>query len=454
MSKKMVVTPRKIPRLVEGTSTDEVQAPSFNILTQTPSPKFVETPARGGSSLLKDQKEKKNEVKKRMSPVRVKLKELKDNVDKHTTDLKAYADNSTKLIIDEIRSSRDQPTQTAQQEDDAHQHVEESEKAPMDQPSVSMRKYVDISNTDAEAQNSIDQIVGRVFNADIPGSSASKPPTLDDYPDLTMIQIIELDPILNANTTLDVQPRNRKPRKYDTSPYIRLSEGESSLRRVTISFRIKHPFESYNGFEVEAELIDEFNKWVFKDASSRRGRKFAYSKLKDIFVPQMDFGVVKVSEKDFFNIMIKPGRSWEDGNAKYSPIPLSYSTVDCWFMTWVDNIEKQWRESNCDMRSISPNHDVGQCIRGFKLLANIPWDSVDDVIIPVNIIMVLHSVDIDAKYHCQRYATILRHYGKIKNEDGAISESEVTGTVARKFGGTRLAKEHVPNTTNYPTPRP
>ncbi|WMV09799.1 hypothetical protein MTR67_003184 [Solanum verrucosum] len=37
------------------------------------------------------------------------------------------------------------------------------------------------------------------------------------------------------------------------------------------------------------------------------------------------------------------------------------------------------------MRSISPDHDVGQCIRGFKLRANIPWDSVDDVIIPVNI---------------------------------------------------------------------
>ncbi|WMV39208.1 hypothetical protein MTR67_032593 [Solanum verrucosum] len=54
-------------------------------------------------------------------------------------------------------------------------------------------------------------------------------------------------------------------------------------------------------------------------------------------------------------------------------------------MTWVDNIEKQWRDSNYNMRSISPDHDVGQCIRGFKLLANIPWDSVDDVIIPVNV---------------------------------------------------------------------
>lgn len=59
MSKKMVVTPRKIPRLVEGTSTDEVHAPSFNILTQTPLPNIVETPVRGGSSFLKDQTQEK-----------------------------------------------------------------------------------------------------------------------------------------------------------------------------------------------------------------------------------------------------------------------------------------------------------------------------------------------------------------------------------------------------------
>ncbi|KAH0655022.1 hypothetical protein KY285_029904 [Solanum tuberosum] len=104
--------------------------------------------------------------------------------------------------------------------DDARQPVEESEKAPMDQPSVSMREYIDISNTDAEAQNSIDQTVGVVFNADIPGSSTSKPPTLDDYPNLTMTQIVELDPILNTDTTPDEQPRNRNPDKYDTSPYI------------------------------------------------------------------------------------------------------------------------------------------------------------------------------------------------------------------------------------------
>ncbi|KAK4718806.1 hypothetical protein R3W88_017144 [Solanum pinnatisectum] len=233
-------------------------------------------------------------------------------------------------------------------------------------------------------------------------------------------------------------------------------------------------------------------------------------------------------------------------------------------MTWVDNIEKQWRDSNYDMRSISPDHYVGQCIRSFKLLAHIPWDRVDDVIIPVNVsksfhwfllvfriklrclhvynsmmggalhdkhvnivvcklatmiplfltstsfygkrldlyanklpnyvdkfqsdplevkhmkrvpqqeesskvycglytclfakyisngVFDMHYVDIDAKYHRQRYVTIIWHSGKTKNDDGAINESEVTGTVGSKFGGPRIAKEYAPNTSNYPTPK-
>ncbi|KAK4724830.1 hypothetical protein R3W88_027609 [Solanum pinnatisectum] len=45
-----------------------------------------------------------------------KYAELKKEIAKHMTDLKPYVDNSTKLIIDEIRSSRGQPTQTTQQE--------------------------------------------------------------------------------------------------------------------------------------------------------------------------------------------------------------------------------------------------------------------------------------------------------------------------------------------------
>ena len=75
-----------------------------------------------------------------------------------------------------------------------------------------------------------------------------------------MTQIVKLDPIINANTTLDIQARDRNPDKYDTSSYIRLTEGENSSKRFPDFFRIKHPFEGHNGFEVAVELIDEFNK--------------------------------------------------------------------------------------------------------------------------------------------------------------------------------------------------
>lgn len=38
-----------------------------------------------------------------------------------------------------------------------------------------------------------------------------------------------------------------------------------------------------------------------------------------------------------------------------------------------------------------------------------------------------------------------------KNDDGAISESKVSETIAKIFGGLCLANGHALDTTNYPT---
>ncbi|PHT43076.1 hypothetical protein CQW23_17101 [Capsicum baccatum] len=40
---------------------------------------------------------------------------------------------------------------------------------------------------------------------------------------------------------------------------------------------------------------------------------------------------------------------------------------------------------NKNMKFVSPDHKIGQYIRGFKLSANVSWDTVDNVIIPVNV---------------------------------------------------------------------
>ena len=66
----------------------------------------------------------------------------------------------------------------------------------------------------------------------------------------------------------------------------------------------------------------------------------------------------------------------------------------------------------------------------------------------------MSAIDINSTYHRPNYATLLWYYAKSKNEEGPISESEVTSTIASKYGGARTPKKQVMDTTNYPTPRP
>ncbi|TMX01375.1 hypothetical protein EJD97_024627, partial [Solanum chilense] len=62
---------------------------------------------------------------------------------------------------------------------------------------------------------------------------SDKPQT--DQPSISMAQIIALDPILNATTTPDVQKRHINPRKYESSPYIRLSKVEAVQKEFQFS---------------------------------------------------------------------------------------------------------------------------------------------------------------------------------------------------------------------------
>ncbi|KAM3237985.1 hypothetical protein P3L10_013015 [Capsicum annuum] len=44
------------------------------------------------------------------------------------------------------------------------------------------------------------------------------------------------------------------------------------------------------------------------------------------------------------------------------------------------------------MSCITHEHHVSQYIRGYKLLANVPWDSVNNIIIPVNVSESFHWI--------------------------------------------------------------
>ncbi|XP_025883676.1 uncharacterized protein [Solanum lycopersicum] len=165
---------------------------------------------RSSENRAVDSEHKVEELKADIAKVKTELKELKLIVDKHMANIKSYVDNSTKLIIKEIRLSRGEQIPEEQPEDNANQHAAQSDPTAM--PTVSIGQHVPMSNT--AAQKSTDGC----FNVDAPTTSTSKPPILDDYLDFTMTQIIALDPILKATTTPNVQTRHKNLRKYDSSP--------------------------------------------------------------------------------------------------------------------------------------------------------------------------------------------------------------------------------------------
>ncbi|KAF3662639.1 hypothetical protein FXO38_11083 [Capsicum annuum] len=72
--------------------------------------------------------------------------------------------------------------------------------------------------------------------------------------------------------------------------------------------------------------------------------------------------------------------------SKYSVVkPITYITTDVFFVKRIRSIYQQWLSLNEEMSCITPEHHVSQYISGYKLLANVSWDSVDNIIIPVNV---------------------------------------------------------------------
>ncbi|KAJ8532158.1 hypothetical protein K7X08_012081 [Anisodus acutangulus] len=58
--------------------------------------------------------------------------------------------------------------------------------------------------------------------------------------------------------------------------------------------------------------------------------------------------------------------------AKYGPNNgVRYVTTDCFIKLWVKLIYQQFKDKNYDPSIITPEHNVAQVIRGYKIFANI-----------------------------------------------------------------------------------
>ncbi|WMV14662.1 hypothetical protein MTR67_008047, partial [Solanum verrucosum] len=167
-------------------------------------------------------------------------------VDDHIKDLKAYIDDSMKLLIEEFRSSKKKSSESPTHEKFFPvQDVEQNQTADT----------FGMKNSDTVAsENEVDDSSGMnlsdtVSKYDMPGTSSTKTPTLDDFPPFTDTRMVALDPILNETVTPQLQMQIKNSGKYDTSPYVQLPEGGKSCEKRMIFSNAKHPFEKFKGFD-------------------------------------------------------------------------------------------------------------------------------------------------------------------------------------------------------------
>ncbi|XP_060216438.1 uncharacterized protein LOC132643919 [Lycium barbarum] len=290
-------------------------------------------------------------------------------------------------------------------------------------------------------------------------------------------------PVINAEIVIaqpDVIPtRIVKPSKYFSSPYMtNYGSAEASVQDPTPSiFEKKHPFveDPINGPR-NTSFIQQYRNWLEQDLllrhDKKKGKESRYKKNKQALDPDdinfgFNFGVLHVDDKNWFYLLSMNGQSWNDEHidvifyylrkkGKYDKDNrFKFTTVDCMFFSKIDEIHRAYANVEGNSSVASSENEICEYINGHRMLANVPWHTVDCVLIPVNIkeenhwiLIIVPFTDRDcgvyvaafAEYFCSgrgvpseidaetlrnRYGALLWEYGWQKADLNAFSDNEL-----------------------------
>ncbi|XP_019265290.1 PREDICTED: uncharacterized protein LOC109242867 [Nicotiana attenuata] len=230
--------------------------------------------------------------------------------------------------------------------------------------------------------------------------------TLDDF-ELpgNFSQIVKFGELNQDETTPVHQGRTRQPEEHARLPFLPFYSSGGSTSVGPPIFQIKHPFTRIIGEDVDPELLDEFNNWLYlgTDTTSKR-RKAPYSVKNNQLKPCHDLGVEKVDKKEWFYILAHPGQVLNDlhndvilyylrKRGKYGPHKkIRFTTTDCIFKTRIEQIYQRYINAPPEKKFaiVKPQDIVVEYILGYRLLTNVAWDQVDFVIMPINIVEKFH----------------------------------------------------------------
>ncbi|PHT71916.1 hypothetical protein T459_22701 [Capsicum annuum] len=190
------------------------------------------------------------------------------------------------------------------------------------------------------------------------------------------------------------------PKTQDLTIDEKRDETESSEGHICI-FPQKHPFV-YHPIDgiVDTKIVNKFRDWIFEDLlkvhAKRKGNADHYKREKST-VPMMHFKIETIEDKNWFYTMGFPDQSWTDSHidvcfyyltkkSKYDPnMSYKFSTVDCNFKNIISSLHDVYSEDAEKLMAGGHVAHVNEYINGFRMHAAVPWHTVEDIYIPVNI---------------------------------------------------------------------
>ncbi|PHU06923.1 hypothetical protein BC332_23412 [Capsicum chinense] len=177
--------------------------------------------------------------------------------------------------------------------------------------------------------------------------------------------------------------------------YSRSSAGHIRIFPQKHSF-VYHPIDGI----VDTKIVKKFMDWIsvdFLKGYAKRKRNMDHYKKRKSTISMMHFGVETVEDKNWLYTMGFPDQSWTNSQidvcfyylrkkSKYDPNrSYKYNTVDCNFMDIIRFVHDVYSVDDPNLTVGGQETHLNEYINGLCMHTVVPWHTVEDIYIPVNI---------------------------------------------------------------------
>ncbi|WMV54963.1 hypothetical protein MTR67_048348 [Solanum verrucosum] len=178
--------------------------------------------------------------------------------------------------------------------------------------------------------------------------------------------------------------------------------GIALLTPPSLDLHLIHPFVTdFIRGPHNYDVFEDYAMWLREGLLVKHTHKLQdqdhYKKNKAELAVHMDLGIHLITNKNWFYTLSYDGQLLNDEHidvvlyylrkkSKYGVNSrYKYTTVDCLFKTKIADIYAAY--ANIESKNCVANieNDIREYINGYRLMAAIPWNTIDNVLIPVNV---------------------------------------------------------------------